>query len=77
MKKKLSEVISVYRKDLGYTQMELAKEAGVGKTVIYDIEHGKQTIKWKTLLKIFHTLNIRIILETSYLGNKDHIAIEK
>jgi predicted transcriptional regulator len=34
--------------------------AGVGKTVIYDIEKGKETIRFSTLKKVLKALNIRI-----------------
>ncbi len=37
--------------------------AGVGKTVIYDIEHGKETVRIKTLLKILNALNITMLLD--------------
>lgn len=39
---------------------ELAKLAGVGKTVVYDVEHGKETVQYDTLLKICRVLNISI-----------------
>jgi HTH-type transcriptional regulator/antitoxin HipB len=35
--------------------------AGVGKTVIYDIEKGKETIQFSTLQKVLKALNIKII----------------
>jgi len=34
--------------------------AGVGKTVIYDIEHGKETVRLITLLKVLDALNISV-----------------
>jgi hypothetical protein len=30
----------------------------VGKTVVWDLEHGKESVQWDTLQKIFHVLNI-------------------
>jgi predicted transcriptional regulator len=39
----------------------LADLAGVGKTVIYDIEKGKETIRYSTLLKVLRALNISIV----------------
>jgi transcriptional regulator with XRE-family HTH domain len=38
----------------------LANLAGVGKTVIYDIENGKETIRFSTLQKVLTALNIKI-----------------
>jgi transcriptional regulator with XRE-family HTH domain len=42
------------------TQAELAKLAGVGKTVIWDIENGKESVQWDTLQKILRVLNITV-----------------
>jgi len=30
----------------------------VGKTVVWDLEHGKESVQWDTLQKIFRVLNI-------------------
>jgi y4mF family transcriptional regulator len=56
----LAEMIRIHRKIGGLTQAELAKLAGVGKTVIFDIEKGKQSIQFDTLLKVLNVLNIQI-----------------
>jgi serine/threonine-protein kinase HipA len=40
---KLSEIVLFHRKKSGLTRNQLADLAGVGKTVIYDIEKGKET----------------------------------
>jgi len=42
------------------SRLELAQLAGIGKTVIYDIEHGKKTVKWSTVISILSALNISI-----------------
>ena len=52
-----------YRKKSKLSQEELALYAGVGKTVIYDIEHGKSTVKLITILRVLAALNIKIILQ--------------
>ena len=44
----------------GLSQAELAKLAGVGKTVVFDLEHGKLSIRYDTLTKILRVLNISI-----------------
>ena len=36
---------------------------GVGKTVIYDLEKGKETLRLNTLLKILDALNISVSLD--------------
>ena len=38
--------------------------AGVGKTVIYDIEHGKTSIRLDTLNRILDCLNIQLIFDS-------------
>jgi len=56
----IGEMIKVHRKKSGLTQAELAKLAGVGKTVVFDIEKGKQSIQFDTLLKVMNVLNIQL-----------------
>jgi len=60
MRAKLKDIVKQHRKHSGLSQAELAKLAGVGKTVVYDVEHGKETIQFDTLLKICRVLNISI-----------------
>lgn len=69
---KISNLIHYYRKQSGLTQQELARIAGVGKTVIYDIESGKESIRLSTLLKILEVLNIQIKFETPFPKPKDN-----
>ncbi len=60
----LAAVIRYHRKRAGLTQSQLALMAGVGKTVVYDIEHGKPGTQLKTLLAVAATLNISLILDS-------------
>jgi len=53
-----------HRQKSGLTQQELAQLAGVGKTVIFDIEKGKPSIRLNTLLKVFGVLNIHLSFES-------------
>ena len=62
----IGKITRYHRKQSGLSQQELAKLAGVGKTVIFDIEKGKETVQLKTLLKVFDVLNIRIKVETPF-----------
>jgi len=57
----MSDIIMFHRKESGLTRNQLADLAGVGKTVIYDIEKGKETIQFSTLQKVLKALNIKII----------------
>ena len=58
---KLGATVLRHRKAAGLTQLELARLAGVGKTVVYDLEKGKTTLRLETLLKILKVLNIRLV----------------
>lgn len=60
MEHKIGDLVLFHRKKSGLTRNQLADLAGVGKTVIYDIEKGKETIRFSTLQKVFKALNIRI-----------------
>jgi HTH-type transcriptional regulator/antitoxin HipB len=54
----LAELILQTRKRANLTQAELAELAGAGRTVIWDLEHGKLTVRLETLLKVLAPLNI-------------------
>jgi y4mF family transcriptional regulator len=60
----LSEIVKLHRKQAGLPQKGLADLAGVGKTVIYDIESGKETVQLDTIKKILAVLNIKIKFES-------------
>ncbi len=61
---KLAEVLQFHRKKAGLNRVELAKLAGVGKTQVFDLEHGKPSVQLDTLLKLLKALNIQIKLES-------------
>jgi y4mF family transcriptional regulator len=63
----LSIVIKKHRKAAKLSQLHLAEMAGVGKTVVYDIEKGKETIQLDTLRKILNVLNIKIELVSPFM----------
>jgi len=56
----LFQLIKSHRKKAGLAQAQLAKLAGVGKTVVWDLENGKESVQWDTLQKIFRVLNITV-----------------
>lgn len=67
MNTELQEAIKSHRRLSGLTQSELAKLAGVGKTVIFDLEHGKETVQLDTLKKVLTALNIKLVLQSPVL----------
>ncbi len=71
----LSKIIKKHRKAAGLSQLQLAEMAGIGKTVVFDIEKGKETVQLDTLRKIFKVLNIKVVLQ-SHLMNQIMIKDE-
>jgi HTH-type transcriptional regulator / antitoxin HipB len=68
----IAKIVLYCRKQSGLSQQDLAKLAGVGKTVIFDIEKGKETVQLNTLLKILDVLNIRMKFETPFAQPTDN-----
>ncbi|NOS92336.1 MAG: helix-turn-helix transcriptional regulator [Cyclobacteriaceae bacterium] len=58
----LGNYIRTLRKKSGLTQIQLAEMVGVGKSVIFDLEKGKETVQLSTLVKILSGLNIKVKL---------------
>lgn len=68
----IASLVHYYRKQSGLSQHELARLAGVGKTVIYDIEKGKESVRLNTLLKVFDVLNIQMNFKTPFPQTTDN-----
>ena len=60
----LGRIVRYHRDRAGLSRKDLATIAGVGKTVIYDIEHGKETVQLRSLLKVLHALNISMQVDS-------------
>jgi HTH-type transcriptional regulator / antitoxin HipB len=73
----LSKIIIYHRKSSGLTRLELARLAGVGKTVVYDIEHAKQTLRLDTAIKILNVLNISVELKSPLMQTYREMNHEK
>jgi len=56
----LAEIIRMHRKAAKLSRAQLAEIAGVGKTVIYDIEKGKESVRLNTLQKILNFFQLSI-----------------
>jgi HTH-type transcriptional regulator / antitoxin HipB len=72
-KKEIPELVRVHRKKSSLSQAALAELAGVGKTVIFDLEHGKMTIRLDTLLRILSALNIEMRFSSPLLKAMEEI----
>jgi len=71
MERSIAEIVRLHRKRSGLTRNQLADIAGVGKTVIYDIEAGKETIRFATMKKIMNVLNIKVIFKSPVLRDEE------
>lgn len=71
MDREVGEIVFFHRKKSGLTRNQLADLAGVGKTVIYDIEKGKETVRYATLKKVLDALNIKIVFTSPLMEALD------
>jgi HTH-type transcriptional regulator/antitoxin HipB len=65
----VGQIILLHRKKAGLSRQDLAMVAGVGKTAIFDMEHGKKTTRTSTLLKVLNALNISLLLDSPLMGH--------
>lgn len=62
--KEIASIATFHRKRAGLSQKECADLAGIGKTALFDIEHGKETVRFATLTSVLETLNITLELSS-------------
>lgn len=65
--KEIGKTIIFHRKKSKLTQKQLADLAGVGKTIVFDIEKGKETVQLNSLLKVLSILNIKLEMKSSLM----------
>lgn len=68
----IGKTIRYHRKISGLSRVACAELAGIGKTAIYDIEHGKDTVQFRTILKLLKVMNIKIKLASPLIENYNH-----
>jgi HTH-type transcriptional regulator/antitoxin HipB len=64
----IGAVIRYHRRRSGLSQSELAALAGIGKTSVFDIENGKQTVRLATLVAALRALNIALTLTSPLMA---------
>jgi HTH-type transcriptional regulator/antitoxin HipB len=64
---RIAAIVHFHRKKSGLSQAELAKLAGLGKTVIFDIEKRKRSVRLDTLLKVLNVLNIKMEFQSQLM----------
>ncbi len=75
--KELSGIVELHRKAAKLSRVQLAELAGVSKSVIYDIEKGKESVQLDTLRKILKVLNIKIVLTSPLMDRLINTGNEK
>ncbi len=73
--KKIADIVKFHRKKAGLSQLELAKLSGIGKTAVFDVEKGKETVRLDTLLKIFRVLNISMKFDSPIMREYERSVI--
>lgn len=58
--KNIGRILRFHRKKAELSQEALAKIAGIGKTAVFDIEKGKLSVRFDTILKVLEVLNVKI-----------------
>ena len=76
-RQQLGKMVFFHRKKSGLSRNDLASLAGVGKSSIYDIEHGKVTIRLDTLINILKVLNISIHFKSPFMNEFEETINEK
>jgi len=70
----IGDIVKYHRKKAGLSQNALANIAGIGKTVVFDIEKGKKTVQFKSIGSVLKALNINILFDSPLMDkyNKEH-----
>lgn len=73
----IGKIVRFHRKKANLSQQELARIAGVGKTVIFDLEKGKLSVRFDTILKVIEVLNIKINFSSPLMSLFQELFYEK
>jgi y4mF family transcriptional regulator len=61
----LGRIVREQRKALDLTQGELALHAGVGLAFLYELEHGKPTVRFDKVIAVLQALGLSVSLGLS------------
>ena len=73
----IAAFVKFHRQKAGLSRNQLADLAGVGKTVVFDIENGKATVQGQSLSKVLTTLNIHCVFQSPLMTTFQHLKIEQ
>jgi y4mF family transcriptional regulator len=65
---RIALVVRQRRKRLGVTQQALAQMAGCGLVFVYNIEHGKPSLRFDKLLDVLHVLGLELVVTAAGSG---------
>lgn len=65
----IGATIEAHRRTAGLSRIACARLAGIGKTALFDLEHGKSTVKLCTVLAVLDALNMEIGLRSPLAEN--------
>jgi HTH-type transcriptional regulator / antitoxin HipB len=66
--KRIAEAVRGRRKRLGVTQQALAQMAGCGLVFVYNIEHGKTSLRFDKVLDVLDVLGLEIVVTAGSSG---------
>ena len=61
---RIAFAVRTRRKSLGITQQTLARRAGCGLVFVYNIEHGKPSLRFDKLLDVLDVLGLELVVRT-------------
>lgn len=70
----VGRIVRFHRRMAGLTQKGLGDLAGIGKTAVFDIEHGKPSVRMDTLMKVLEVLNIGVELQSPLMSTFEEVA---
>jgi HTH-type transcriptional regulator/antitoxin HipB len=65
---RLALAVRQRRKLLGITQQALAKMAGCGLVFVYNLEHGKPSLRFDKLLDVLSVLGLEVVVSSGDSG---------
>lgn len=65
---RIALVVRQRRKRLGVTQLALAQMAGCGLVFVYNLEHGKPSLRFDKLLDVLGVLGLELVVTAGSSG---------
>jgi transcriptional regulator with XRE-family HTH domain len=63
----IGKMVLFHRKKAGMSRIDLARLADVGKTVVFELEHGRMTVSFEKLMRICKILNIKLHFTSPFM----------